>query len=357
MASAVVNAGGARGGFIATPAFDLLFFILAPWLCLAFGVGMLRVPWSNEPAVFMAGDRTRYALFVAVWIYGHLAAVVFRSHLNASIFKKHPLRFTLVPIALYFAMALSRTAFLIGVLLASLWDAYHTSMQNFGLARIYDAKAGNPPKAGRTLDIWLAHSSYIAPLIFGLSFIPTIEDLDKFQAVGWLWPSQLLHWLDANHASLGRATAILAAAFVAYYVWSYWQMARAGHRISRQKVGLLVSTALVTILAFGFLDAFRGYAITSLYHGLQYFGIVWWTERKNLGGRLGFSSGKALPLAALFVVSIALAGLGYEAALQLGVREASVTAGAFWIFPIPFVVSLMHFWYDGFVWSVQRKEV
>ena len=52
-----------------------------------------------------------------------------------------------------------------------------------------------------------------------------------------------------------------------------------------------------------------------------------------------------------------LAGLGYEAALQLGAREASSTRGAFWIFPIPFVISLMHFWWDGFVWSVQRKEV
>ncbi len=357
MASAVTNPGGARSGFIATPAFDLAFFILAPWLCLAFGVGMLLVPWSNQPAVFMGGDRTRYQLFVAVWIYGHLAAVVFRSHLNAGIFKKHPVRFTLVPIALYLAMALSRTAFLMGVLLASVWDAYHTSMQNFGLARIYDARAGNPPKAGRTLDIWLAHATYIGPLIVGLSFIPTIDDLDKFQAVGWQWPSQLLRWLDANHASLGNATAVLAAAFVAYYVSSYWGMARAGHRISRQKVGLLVSTALVTILAFGFFDAFLGYAITSLYHGLQYFGIVWWTEQKNLGQRLGFSSGRALPLALLFGASIALAGLGYEAALQLGVREASLARGAFWIFPIPFVVSLMHFWYDGFIWSVQRKEV
>ena len=356
MASVASAPSASSAGFIGAPAFDLIFFILAPWLCLLFGVGMLLVPWSNEAAPFMGGERTRYQLFVAVWIYGHLAAVVFRSHLNRAIFVKHRLRFTLVPVAVYLAMALSRPIFLIGVLLASVWDAYHTSMQNFGLARIYDAKAGNPPAAGRTLDIWIAHATYIAPLIVGLSFIPTIDDLDKFQAIGWQWPSRLLRWFDANHASIGRAVIVIAGAFIAYYALSYWRMARAGHRVSRQKVGLLVSTALVTIFAFGFLDAFLGYAITSLYHGLQYFGIVWWAERERLGRRLRLGD-HALPLALAFGGAIALAGLGYEAALQVGVREASSTIGAFWIFPIPFVISLMHFWYDGFVWSVQRKEV
>jgi hypothetical protein len=32
-------------------------------------------------------------------------------------------------------------------------------------------------------------------------------------------------------------------------------------------------------------------------------------------------------------------------------------AGPTRLFPIPFTISLMHFWYDGFVWSVRRGEV
>jgi hypothetical protein len=354
--SAAVTPSEERGGYIASRAYDLVFFILAPWLCLAFAIGMLLMPWANEPAPFMGGDRTRYQLFVAVWIYGHLAAVVFRTHLNGAIFRKHPLRFTVVPAALYLAMALSRPIFLFGVLLASVWDAYHTAMQNFGLARIYDAKAGNPPARARALDLWLAQVTYVGPLIFGLSFIPTIEDLDKFQAVGWLWPSQLLRWLDAHHAALGQIVLVAGSAFVVYYGFAMWELRRAGHRSSPQKIGLLVSTALVTILAFGLMDAFLGYVITSLYHGLQYFGIVWWTERGQLGRRFHLSH-HVPALVLLFAVSIAAAGFGYEAAIQLGVREASSTTGAFWIFPIPFVISLMHFWYDGFVWSVRRGDV
>ncbi|HEY8123545.1 MAG TPA: hypothetical protein VII78_19650 [Myxococcota bacterium] len=361
MASVATAPSAQRTGFIATPAFDLIFFILAPWLCLVFGVVLLAAPWSNQAAPFMGGDRTRYQLFVAVWIYGHLAAVVFRSHLNGAIFRKHPLRFSVVPIAVYLAMAWSLPVLLFGALLASVWDAYHTSMQNFGLARIYDAKAGNPPERGRALDLWINLTVYIGPLICGASFIPTIEGLRQFEAVGWQAPSALLAWLSAHQPALRSAVLFGGSAFVIYYVFTYFELARRGHRISRQKVALLASTALVTIFAFGVLDWFLGYAITSLYHGLQYFGIVWWTERGHLGEQLRLPN-RVLPLALLFAGAIVAAGLGYEAALQAGTREVAGVlqaggAGPFWLFPIPFTISLMHFWYDGFVWSVRRREV
>jgi hypothetical protein len=209
--------------------------------------------------------------------------------------------------------------------------------------------------------VWVNHTVYIGPLIVGASFIPTIDGLAQFQVVGWRWPSELLAWLAANQATLGNVVLVAGSAFVIYYVAAYQALARQGHRISRQKVGLLTSAALVTIFAFGTLDWFLAYAVTSLYHGLQYFGIVWWTERGHLGEQTRLA-GKLPALALLFALSIVLAGLGYEAALQVGTREVAsglLTGGQgpFWIFPIPFVISLMHFWWDGFVWSVQRKEV
>jgi hypothetical protein len=364
-AATVTTAASAMGapasGFIATPGFDLVFFILAPWLCLALGSALLLWPWSNESAPFAGGERTRYQLIVAIWIYGHLAAVVFRSHLNGAIFAKHPLRFTLVPLVVYLAMAFSLPVLLFGALLAAVWDAYHTSMQNFGLARIYDAKAGNPPLRGRTLDVWINHTVYIGPLIVGASFLPTIEGLAQFQVVGWSWPSQLLAWLAEHQPQFGGVVIVAGSAFAVYYVSAYFDLARQGHRISRQKVALLASTALVTTFAFGMLDWFLAYAVTSLYHGLQYFGIVWWAERDHLARQTRLA-GRVPALAALFAASIVLAGLGYEAAIQHGSREvagaiAAGSAGPYWIFPIPFLISLMHFWYDGFIWSVRRSEI
>ena len=66
--------------------------------------------------------------------------------------------------------------------------------------------------------------------------------------------------------------------------------------------------------------------------------------------RPGSSLVKAGPL--LFVLAVlaygALAGV-VPSALGGGVWQRILTS-------VANVVALMHFWYDGFVWSVQRKE-
>ena len=36
--------------------------------------------------------------------------------------------------------------------LATFWDVYHSALQTFGFARIYDRKLGNDPTVGRRLD-------------------------------------------------------------------------------------------------------------------------------------------------------------------------------------------------------------
>ena len=90
--------------------------------------------------------------------------------------------------------------------------------------------------------------------------------------------------------------------------------------------------------------------ISNLFHSLQYFGIVWWTERSNLASTLHLSNagaGRWLTFAC-FALLIAGAGAFHE----------SVKADSWrWLIPIPMVISLMHFWYDGFVWSVRRREI
>lgn len=44
------------------------------------------------------------------------------------------------------------------------------------------------------------------------------------------------------------------------------------------------------------------------------------------------------------------------AAMGIGYRYANTQKSVPWI-AIAVVISLMHFWYDGFVWSVRRHEV
>ena len=99
-------------------------------------------------------------------------------------------------------------------------------------------------------------------------------------------------------------------------------------------------------IIFIFLTSFF---IMNLFHALQYFGIVWWSEKGNMA-RLFRLQGRRLaqPMTlALFV--------GLTAAYGLGVQVMDTSLTALWALTL--VVSVMHFWYDGFIWSVRRQQV
>jgi hypothetical protein len=338
-----------RTVYIAGPVYDWLCFILPPLLSIA-GVWLAsQFEWPRAVVAGPGQHRTRIALFVAVWTYGHLFSVVFRSHFNGEIYRQHRLRFTLVPAAVYLVLAWSNLALVAGLFLIAIWDVYHSSMQNFGLGRIYDAKAGNDPASHRHLDIWMNHVIYIGPILAGASLLPTIEGLRGFQALGFSAPPRAYAWVAAHHREIRDVVVLAGAAYAVYYVDATLRRIQQGYRLPFAKLALLASVAAGSIAAWGFLPPLEAFMVSNLFHSLQYFGIVWWTERSNLARRLHVSDGSgAWPTFAFFASLIVAAGVFYE----------SVGPGSWrWLIPIPMVISLMHFWYDGFVWSVRRGEV
>ncbi len=65
------------------------------------------------------------------------------------IFHSYPLRFTVVPIALFLAMWSSVWIAVSVSVLVTWWDVYHLGLRTFGLGRIYDSRAGNSAEFGR----------------------------------------------------------------------------------------------------------------------------------------------------------------------------------------------------------------
>lgn len=340
----------ARSGYIASQGYDVFLFILAPLLSLGVAEVLSVFEAPFQVTDFLGAKARRISIFISVWTYAHLVAVVFRSHGNPQVFARHRARFTWVPLALFAALLTSEWVLVTGIVVAALWDVYHTSMQTFGFCRIYDAKAGNPSEQGRRLDVWLNHWIYIGPILGGLSLVPTLQVFASYQSVGWEAP---LRWLDAVAAVRGEIRlAVIAGGtlFFAYYLWAYARLVRRGYRVSRQKIALLLSTAATSIYAWGFLPPLEAFFVANLFHGLQYFAIVWWTEKRNIRRVFGMSrldGGQWLALA-LFASTVGLFGIGYELQNYQDLR---------WAMAVGIVVSLMHFWYDGFVWSVRRNDV
>jgi hypothetical protein len=194
------------------------------------------------------------------------------------------------------------------------------------------------------------HVVYIGPILAGASLLPTLDGLRSFEVVGWDAPVQAFRWIAGHRVGIRAVVAFAGAAFTVYYVDTLLRMLRAGYRFPLPKAALLLSVGVSSIAIWGFFPPLEAFLVSNLFHSLQYFGIVWWTERDNLARAFRQTrdvTGRWVTFA-IFAVLIAAAG-----AFHASVQRDSWR----WLIPIPLVISLMHFWYDGFVWSVRRREV
>jgi hypothetical protein len=282
---------------------------------------------------------------VAILTFAHLIAVVPRAYLNREVFAGNRGRLTIVPVLLIAALFLSPAILVLGTLLVVFWDVHHTAMQNFGLGRIYDMKAGNDAHALRRTDLALNWALYIGPIAAGASL------LSHFAGFGALRTIDLDGLATApgvieGHSTLIRDFAILAwigAILVATLL--YARATRRGYRLPAHKAALLVSTGSVSIAAWGVAPPFMAFAIVNLFHAIQYFAIVWLKEGGRISEKLRLAPRARLAFPIFFTLC-ALFGIAYFA------------ANSFKILLAPFIAcSLLHFWYDSFVWSVRKKQV
>lgn len=338
-----------RGPYIAGPVYDAVMFIGAPLLALALGVALSGTSLADEEIELWGNEGTVTSIFIGSFIMAHLALVVVRSHVNRSVFVRHPWRFVAVPLAAFALLCASDWVLAIAIVLMVWWDVVHSSLQTFGLGRIYDARRGNPPTLGRRLDLGLNLLLYLGPVLAGATLIDHLMPLEVFENVGVELFSEVPADAEAYQATLAYALLIGGGLYLVAYVLGYLRLRRQGYLVSPQKVALLVSTGACSIYTWGFNSFGEAFFIMNFFHAWQYFGLVWWSERGNLRRRMGLEHVRWGGVAALAAM-LAAAG-------TYGVWAECVSSEQRLALSVTVVVSLMHFWYDGFVWSVRRQDV
>ena len=347
-AAAIPVAAARRSGYLVGPFYDGLFFIGSPLIALAIGIAISGTPVATRYFRMFSHEGTAATMFIGGFTMAHLVIVFFRTHGNREIFATHPYRFTVVPVLLLVAMTASLWVQCAVAVLATFWDVYHSSLQTFGLARIYDRRAGNDPAAGRQLDYLLNLLLYAGPIAAGVSLMRHMNEFKAFRALGSVLLTRIPERVEAIHPWLTIAVLGVGVPFLIYYVLRYALLAREGHHVSLQKVALLVSTGTCSIYCWTFDSFGQAFFVMNFFHALQYFALVWYSEKKNMTG--------------LFRVSAARVALPVTFALFVGVAAAygffaEVFADAGFLLSVTLVVSIMHFWWDGFIWSVRRRQV
>ncbi len=338
-----------RHSYIVGPTYDWLLFLLPPSVALFLGWAISDTAFADDGIEFFGYETTTSNLLIGIFIHAHLFAVFFRSHGNQEIFRRYPLRFVWIPIGLWVAMNLSLWVLVSVSVLVTFWDVYHSALQTFGFARIYDRRAGNAWDVGRRLDWWLNQLLYVGPILGGATLMSHVEDFNEFEAVGSAFFTAIPGQVEAQSALLSQLVIGGSAIFLVFYLFAQWRLHRQGMVISIQKVFLLASTGVVSIYAWGFNSFGEAFFIMNFFHALQYFGIVWAYEKGNLARLFGLTrslSDRPLVLV-LFLAFPLLYGIWVEA------LDSDIHV----LWSITLIVSILHFWYDGFIWSVRERQV
>ncbi|MCH2202301.1 MAG: hypothetical protein MK102_10045 [Fuerstiella sp.] len=334
--------------FIAGPVIDRIGIIYAPLLALAIGIIISASPLKSMEIEIGSYKNHISRSFIACFIFAHLFLVFFRSHANPVIFRQHQIQFVIVPIALFGGMLLSQWMLIAMAVLAIAWDVYHSCMQTFGIGRIYDAKAGNDPNVGRRLDLGLNILLYAGPILAGATLMLHVEQIDHHAGESLFFTAvpafamqhqRVLTWLILG----------VGLPYITWYVLSYFRLWRQGYHVSFEKVALLASTGYCSVYTWGFNSVGQAFFIMNFFHALQYFVIVWKTEGSNLQKRAGLGGkrwGRWPTLLGFLCIAV---GFGIWAEITQNDNDV--------VFIIITLVAILHFWYDGFIWSVRRKEV
>jgi hypothetical protein len=286
--------------------------------------------------------------FTALLTHAHVMMVFYRSHANPTVFRRFRWRFTVVPIAFLAAFYMSPALSGLMAIVALYWDEWHTLMQTFGLTRIYDARAGNDPNIGRKLDMGMCFVLGLLPHMLLLTYMPEnvrTEGLFNVLAIGGELAARYGHYIH----SLKIPLIVFAAAYTVFYVYSYVKLVKKGYKISRTKIALMATTGTTAVLIATFYSVSDAGHFMNMYHSLQYLFIVCVLETPQITGRLNFPKiNKRLLLISCGVMVVSIAFVAGLARLL----DQFAFLGHFWL-----LSSLCHFWYDGFIWSVRKKDV
>ena len=336
-----------RSPYIVGPGFDWAFFLLPPALALAAGILISGTAYSDATFSLLDQETTWAELSLGALIHAHLVAVFFRSHGNARIFSLYPGRFIWIPLILWLGIAGSAVIAVTATVVATFWDVWHSGAQTFGFARIYDRNAGVPPHECRRLEFWMNQLLYAGPILAGATLLPHVSAFEDLEDVGITLFSAVPIEMERSQGTIALIVLVLGSALALAYLLVHVRAHRRGIRFSKLKVYLVASTGLCSIYTWGFNSWGEAFFIMNLFHAIQYLALVWVTERKNIQERLiGSPTAKLRGLALFF-------GLVFGYGVLAQVADPGLTG----IWALTLVVSLMHFWYDSFVWSVRKKQV
>jgi hypothetical protein len=324
-----------RDQYIASPLFDWFFILASPLLAVAAVLGAAKMLPAVQIEYYVIG-------YMAV---GHHVPTMLRAYGDPDEFGRNRFQFLAIPICvapivLGLTMLDSRLLTLIFV-----WDQYHFIRQHYGFMRIYDVKAGASSAFDMRLDQWLCYSFFACILthsgFYGYMYA------DAFYNLGVSFP----HWLVVG---LENGSLLLAIVVGILYLARLQFRFASGLPIAKLKLVLFATSLGVWYYSYVILsDGFLSYAISSLFHCLQYDAFAWYYNRAKARTLTPTRSNAIFRLiheSRYFYFYVGAIG-AYGLFSAFG-KEISLVA----ILALNTTTGLIHYYFDSFIWRVSRSE-
>jgi hypothetical protein len=330
---------------------DFLFIIFTPIFALVITAIICEPRGTNY--VYNESTPLWFIIAASVLTHAHVLVGFSRSHLNSFVFKKYIYRFTLIPVIAIVLMLTVPPILILASAFGLYWDEWHSLMQTFGFGRIYDTKFGNDPLLGRKLDMGMAFMVGLFPNLLLLTMLPKTQ-IDGALVEYLEMPLKVVKQY-AHHLENAQLFLILSGViFVVFYLFEFKKLIKNGYHYSLPKILLFASTGISTsIIAYKYTIA-DGVFYGNIYHALQYFYVVYISERKNLGEKmtkLDTNENSKRKMGTLFYFLLIVPLVFVLAGIRQSTQNMQII-GVFWL-----ATSLLHFWFDGFIWSVRRKDI
>lgn len=294
------------------------------------------------------------APILALVIYidlSHLLLVFWRSHANPMIYKKFKKRMMYSPLIILPLLLIPSSLLFYVACFVALWDLWHVSMQNFGLTRIYEMLSSKDPLRQRRSDQFIHLGIFLIPALlvtrFAMGFfLNGSVKIDRFfdKRAGWGEMNYIdrVYIGDTQFYSL-IIISIIIMLFILYNFFTQLQQAKTHIPLARNKWIFNFSLALSVFGAFIFLPIELAVTMMALLHSLQYYWIVWHKEKHHLFSKLP----KIFALALFVLLTLLCTFLIFTIVDEWMEVGIAVVVG----------IRILHFWYDGFIWSVRSKDI
>ena len=373
-----------RQNWVIGPVPDYLLIVVAPILGLIWGVATFKLFGGG-----LNGQVAVIGIFMIFNVAHHFPTFI-RIYGDADLMKRFRWSLLLAPIIPFTASILLCSYLVLRgfpiqyivylSIILTIWDPWHFLMQHYGFMRIYDRHNRAPRKIAARMDYWLCATWFIFCMISATGWLPNlIYDFNDFFGV------PLLFLFNSSIYGLMLTTSLVAAlAMTLVYAYYLYWCRKNGFYISTVKLLLVLVTFSIMYLTFApnalmekWVPAWTfsmGFAAIGMVHVSQYLAIVWkynrglarreGASRSPFFTRLFKSRGGTLTTVMIGYVLVCLI---YGSLLTnygksfwfpyLGLNEGGFTTGLLIVLgSTVFTSTLLHYYYDGFIWKLRHKE-